>query len=82
MIHGYARATVNEYGLQEMSEIALSARPDDLHELAAFIDTVAAQLAEGSGIHANWHRHIADALAERLRCDVVICIPDEPISEP
>lgn len=70
MIYGYESRTINEYGLKEMREISLAMSPNDLRELAEFLQVSADELEGASSGH--WHRHLPDSLQRKVGCDVVV----------
>ncbi len=70
MIYGYDSQTLNEYGLKQLREISLAVSPEDLRELANFLQDSADEL-EGA-VSGHWHRHLPDALRRRLGCDVIV----------
>ncbi len=70
MIYGYDSRTINEYGLKQMREISLAARPDALRELARFLDQCADELETAASSH--WHRHAPSSLQRDVGCDVIV----------
>jgi hypothetical protein len=70
MLDGYDSRTVNEYGLKELREISLAVSPDDLRELAGFLEDAADELEGACSSH--WHRHIPEGLRRRLGCDAIV----------
>lgn len=72
MIYGYDydSRTLNEYGLKQLREISIAVTPEDLRELAAFLQDSAEELTGAASSH--WHRHMPDALRRRIGCDVIV----------
>lgn len=76
MVFGYADRTVNEFGLQQMCEVSITASADNLGELAKFINEAARELERADG--ENAHRHLPELLRSRLQCDFIINRPTRP----
>ena len=70
MIYGYDSRTVNEYGLRQMKEVSVSASPEALRGLAAFLVATAEELEGAASGH--WHRHIPSSLKKQLECDLIV----------
>ena len=51
MICGYDIKELNEYGLEQMSEVSLAASPEALRQLAAFLIEAAEELEESTSEH-------------------------------
>jgi len=75
MIYGYGRKTVSDKGMLELKEVSIIASVANLRSLAGFIEDAANQLETEESPSANWHRHIADAVAQDISCDVVVSAP-------
>jgi hypothetical protein len=78
MICGYDTRTVNEYGLREMCEVSITAKPVLLRSLAKLMEDAASEMesAGAAVIHPNWHRHLPDALKRELGYDVIVCVAE------
>ena len=74
MIYGYESRTVNEHGLKQMREVSISASPDDLRKIAAFLAETADEL-DAHRVSAQWHRHSPAELREAIGCDVIVASP-------
>lgn len=70
MIYGYDSRTLNEYGLKQLREISLAMSPQDIRELASFLQEAAEELEGASSGH--WHLHAPDALRRKVGCDVIV----------
>lgn len=76
MIYGYVSRTLNEYGLKQMREVTISASPNDLREVAAFLSEVADEL-DSHAVSVQFHRHLPPELKQAIGCDVIVVRPGE-----
>jgi len=70
MIYGYDAKTLNEFGLKEMKEISVAARPALLKEFADFLILAAKQMEEATS--ENWHVHAPMSLSADIGCEIVV----------
>jgi hypothetical protein len=71
MTYGYNRRVLNEFGLKQMKEVTVAARPEALRELAMFLVDAARQL-ETESTSDSWHRHCDSSLKRSLGCDFIV----------
>lgn len=71
MIYGYPVRTINEFGLNELREVSISASPELLRSLARCLFDAAIELESGPK-SAHWHRHLPRKLSDELGCDIVV----------
>ncbi len=80
MVYGYANRTINEYDLQELREVSITASADNIRALANFLLCAAGKLEKAESSH--WHEHSPEALQRQLGCDIVVCNPEGPTTGP
>jgi len=80
MLYGYGCKVLNEWGLQEMKEITLAASPDELREIASFLEKAAA-LMESGEFRSCSHLHISSVADDWNRRfpnkDIIVTPPPE-----
>lgn len=77
MIFGYDSKVVNEFGLKQMREVSLQIPAADLRELAKFLSKSADELELAES--PSWHRHLPEALRQKLGCDVIVLNADAAV---
>lgn len=79
MIYGYARKTVNEYGLLELGEVTLMMEPAQIRTVGRFLLDIAMQM-EAASRTQGWHRHLSswtpDWSSEKGQPDVIVTFPE------
>ncbi|MCP4774052.1 MAG: hypothetical protein GY880_07425 [Planctomycetaceae bacterium] len=70
MVFGRMKAELDDSGLLQMGEVTLAVTKSELRDIAYKLIEISDQIPDEPT--QNWHRHIPDALANKIGCDVVV----------